>query len=365
MPEAPFIIDFHQDIAYNTLAEYRDFRLSAMEDRERLAGIGKLNVNAQPMCGWQDYQMANIGIIIATIFSAPAKYSNQQTEAAKCSWKSFAEAFKVNMDELDFYTRLCEENPDRYVRINTRNEFEKHVELWQNGKDGIKPVGLVISIEGIEGLTDFDELEVWAEHGVHFIGPVWGGSRFFGGTIDHGPMQSEGRQLLHRMDALGFCLDVAHMTDESILAAADNYNSPVICSHGNVRRLVKFDETERHLTDVAIRKLAEHDGVIGVLPYNRFLDRSWKNTDPREWITLDTLADHIDHICQLTGSIRHAAIGSDADGGFGYPAIPLELNSLAELPLLANVLQKRGYTKAEIDAIFNGNWQRILRNTLP
>lgn len=365
MSTHPFIIDFHQDIAYNTLAESRDFTLSAQEDRARLQQLGKLNPNAQPMCGWQDYQQAKIGIIIATIFSAPIKYSQQTEEAGKCSWKNYADALRVNLGELDFYDRLCDAHPDMYVRIKTRKDFENQVQLWSQPGDNTKPVGLVVSIEGIEGLTNFDELEMWAERGVHFIGPVWGGSRFFGGTLEHGPMQPEGRQLLHRMEDLGFCLDVAHMTNESILAAADNYGLNVICSHGNVRKLVKFDETERHLTDDAIRRIADHDGVIGVLPYNRFLDRSWKNTDPREWISLDTLADHIDAICQLTGSHRHAAIGSDADGGFGYPAIPLELNTLAELPLLGDTLEKRGYTKEQIEAIFNGNWQRILRSTLP
>ncbi len=64
----------------------------------------------------------------------------------------------------------------------------------------------------------------------------------------------------------------------------------------------------------------------------------------RNKVTLDTLANHIDHICQLTGSSTHAAIGTDADGGFGYPLIPKEMNDIHDIQKLAGVLERRGYS---------------------
>ncbi|MBC7324395.1 MAG: membrane dipeptidase, partial [Moorella sp. (in: Bacteria)] len=61
----------------------------------------------------------------------------------------------------------------------------------------------------------------------------------------------------------------------------------------------------------------------------------------------------------------HVALGSDFDGGFGYPAVPLEINTIADLPKLAEGLAQRSYTSTDIAAIFHANWQRILERALP
>ena len=34
-------------------------------------------------------------------------------------------------------------------------------------------------------------------------------------------------------------------------------------------------------------------------------------------MTLETLAAHVDRICQMAGDVRHVGLGSDFDGGFG------------------------------------------------
>ena len=104
---------------------------------------------------------------------------------------------------------------------------------------------------------------------------------------------------------------------------------------------------------------------MGVVPFNVFLMDDWKAGDDRRRVTLDHLAAHIDHICQIAGDARHAAIGTDFDGGFGWPEVPLEINTIADMQLLEGKLKERGYTADEIDGIFHGNWQRILENHLP
>ena len=81
-------------------------------------------------------------------------------------------------------------------------------------------------------------------------------------------------------------------------------------SHANARALLKGVEGERHLTDLTIRRLIERDGVMGVLPFNRFLRPDWSNTDDRQLVTLRTLAAHIDHICQLAGDALPCRAGN-------------------------------------------------------
>jgi membrane dipeptidase len=85
----------------------------------------------------------------------------------------------------------------------------------------------------------------------------------------------------------------------------------------------------------------------------------------KESVTLYDLADAVDHICQITGSAEHAALGTNFDGGFGFESIPSELTTTADLPLLAIRLVERGYGMQEIEAILGGNWHRILRSLLP
>jgi hypothetical protein len=53
------------------------------------------------------------------------------------------------------------------------------------------------------------------------------------------------------------------------------------------------------------------------------------------------VADHIAYLCHLTGTVRHAAIGSDLDGGFGREQSPADLDTVADLQRLIELLQQR------------------------
>ena len=83
-------------------------------------------------------------------------------------------------------------------------------------------------------------------------------------------------------------------------------------------------------------------------------------TDPAV-LTLESVADHIDHVCQLAGSTRHAAIGSDLDGGYGTEQTPGALDTIADLQELEGLLQAKGYKTEDIEAVFHGNWLRYFR----
>ncbi|MEJ5202713.1 MAG: membrane dipeptidase, partial [Anaerolineales bacterium] len=58
-------------------------------------------------------------------------------------------------------------------------------------------------------------------------------------------------------------------------------------------------------------------------------------------------------------------IGTDFDGGFGWPAVPMELETIADLQKLSGILAEEGYQPNDITAILGGNWQRILEKVLP
>jgi len=183
------------------------------------------------------------------------------------------------------------------------------------------------------------------------------------GTGDDGPLTPAGIQLLKEFEQLGMILDATHLSDTSFFQALDIFPGPVLASHNNCRALVPDG---RQFSDEQIRLLIERDAVIGVALDAWMLAPGWvRGRTSREVVRLDALADHIDHLCQLAGNTRHAAIGSDLDGGFGTEQTPLGMDRISDLQVLEEILTRRGYPGEAIDAIFHGNWLRFFLKNLP
>src|SRR3990172_3048588 len=148
-----------------------------------------------------------------------------------------------------------------------------------------------------------------------------------GGPGEPGPLTPEGHRLLDVMADLGLILDVSHSADEACLESLDRFEGTVIASHANPRaRLKGTHRPERFLTDEMIRRLAERGGVVGIVPFNRFLKVGWQESDGKAAVTLDDVLAMIDHVCQVTGSAAHVGLGSDFDGGFGGGGAPAEID---------------------------------------
>ena len=362
-----FIIDAHEDMAYNILTFGRDYRLSVAETRQREEGNALIYDNTgRSLLGWPEYQQGRVAVIFSTLFLAPQNHAGGDWENQV--YGSFSQARELHRKQLNVYRELCDRNPDKFRQILTLNDLNDVLRPWQQpvtDPAATAPVGLILSMEGAEGVQELSELEEWWQLGLRFIGPVWAGTRFFGGMYEKGPATKEGFQLLNTMAEIGYGLDISHMTESSALAAIDHYEGVVIASHSNVRKLVPGPSEERHLSDAILERLIERDGVVGVLPFNKFLVSNWQKGDPRENVTLKHLANHIDAICQIAGNARHVAIGTDFDGGFGWPAVPLEVNTIADVQKIGPILSERGYSTEDIDAIFGTNWQRILERVLP
>jgi membrane dipeptidase len=145
--------------------------------------------------------------------------------------------------------------------------------------------------------------------------------------------------------------------------AFDYFDGPLLASHHNCRALVPGD---RQLTDDQIRRIIARGGVIGAALDAWMLYPDWirGQTQP-DVVGLDAVADHIDHVCQLAGNARHAALGTDLDGGFGYEQTPRDLRIYSDLQKLGGILSGRGYPDTDIDAIFHINWLTFFRRALP
>jgi membrane dipeptidase len=221
-------------------------------------------------------------------------------------------------------------------------------------------------LEGADSLVTLSHLERAYGYGLRAVGPGhYGPGVYAQGTDASGDLGVRGRELLKEMERLGMILDATHLCDESLRDALDHFNGRVWASHSNCRAIVPHN---RQLSDDHIRELIARGAVIGAALSGWMLVPGWvygESTPAALGVSLNTVVDHIDHICQLAGNARHCVIGSDLDGGFGREQCPTDVGTIADLSLLAARLADRGYSSVDVELIMSGNVVRFLREALP
>jgi membrane dipeptidase len=354
------IVDAHEDIAYSAVFGERDFRTSVADKRRVDPADNRQGREGQATVGLPDLLRANVGIVFGTLYASPARSAFGGEHLG--GYTTAREAETQARKQLDYYRRLTDEDA-RVTLISTRSDLDAHVAAWQSPDEASHRVGIVLLMEGADPIVRPDDVKHWFDDGVRIVGLSWSQSRYAGGTRAPGPLSDDGKKLLKHMSEIGLVWDVSHLAEESFWQGLDVFQGRVIASHSNCRQFVP---TDRHLSDDMIRALIERDAVIGCVLYNRFLQHEWDREKGKQAVTLkDDVMRHIDHVCQIAGNARHSGIGSDLDGGFGAESIPAELDSAADLPKLSAVLRDAGYQLADVELIMGGNWQRVLRETLP
>ena len=78
-------------------------------------------------------------------------------------------------------------------------------------------------------------------------------------------------------------------------------------------------------------------------------------------VTLKQMIDNIDHICQLSGDALHVGIGTDLDGAFGKEQTPYDLDTIADLQKVPQLLKDKGYSDKDIENIMSQNFINFIR----
>ena len=212
-------------------------------------------------------------------------------------------------------------------------------------------------------------------------------------SAEHGGLSSKGVAAVQRLNALGAVIDISQLSTEAALQVIDNSAAPVVASHSNARALT---DVSRNLSDVEIKRLAAGGGVIHVAPFAGYLFDSqdpgidtalrslrreagidedylypfelyWEIDDPavkttflrnaRDLlgpISLATMLNHIDYIVGLVG-IDHVGIGTDFNHGSGISGY---IDASESFNVTAGLL-RRGYSEAEVQKIWGGNFLRV------
>lgn len=359
------IIDSHLDLGYNVLQFNRDLRLTVQEIRDSEKGMME-KVRGRNTVAFPEMREGKVAVALATVLARAWNPADGTVGSAyapvailgdsKLDYRNKEIAYAAAQGQLAYYRIMESQGEVRLIKDSMT--LAAHLGEWKKSGGEAAPLGFILSMEGADPIISPSQLDDWWNDGLRVVGLThYGANRYGHGTGSSGGLTSLGIELLKAMEEVGVVLDVSHLADESYRQALDRFHGPVLASHTNCRSLVPG---LRQFTDEQIRHLIERNSVIGAVCDAWMLYPQWELDKTRNSVvTLEAFVDQIDHVCQVAGNARHSAIGSDLDGGFGAERCPCDLDTIADLQKVPELLRKRGYKEDDILDIMHGNWIRF------
>ncbi|MEK9614084.1 MAG: membrane dipeptidase [Flavobacteriaceae bacterium] len=352
-----FIFDAHLDLSMNAMEWNRDLRLPLDHIRRQEKGMIDLPDREKGTVCFPELRAGNIGLCVATLIARYVKAKNPLP-----GWNSPHQAWAQTQGQLAWYRAMEQEGKIKQIKDSIA--LDQHLSEWKKDPQ-TTPLGYILSLEGADSIVSLDYLHLMYEQGLRALGPAhYGPGTYAYGTHSSGGIGTKGQALLRELSSLNLILDVTHLCDESFWETMNHYQGPLWASHSNCRSWVP---NERQFSDDQINELLARNAVIGMAFDAWMMLPDWErgiSTPQARNLTLETIVDHIDHICQLAGNSNHVMIGSDLDGGFGKEQCPRDLETIADLQKLDGLLQKRGYSHVDIEKILSKNGIGFLNKNL-
>ena len=269
-----------------------------------------------------------------------------------------ADPLVTALEEIDVFKRMMEQYSDRIAPVYRPEDIRKNAEAGKiSGMLTIEEAGCCKGSLGV--LRRLQEL------GVRMMTLTWNYPNELAAPNANpgGPLVANtetglterGFAFLEEMEKLHITADVSHLSDKGFWDIANHSTRPFAASHSNCRALSPHN---RNLTDEMIRALAEKGGIAGLNYCASFVDAD--SAHPKLCrSTVERLAKHAAHFKQV-GGIEVISLGSDFDGIGGQR----ELETAADMPLLAEALRREGFTEDEVEAIYWRNAYRFFKNNL-
>ena len=269
-----------------------------------------------------------------------------------------ADPLVTALEEIDQFKRIMAAYPDKIAPVYTAADIRKNAEAG-------KISGMLTIEEGACCKGSLGVLRRMYELGVRMMTLTWNHENELaspqlnpGGVLvpqTEKGLTGTGFAFLAEMERLHMIVDVSHLSDKGFWDIANHSTRPFAASHSNCRALSPHN---RNLTDEMIRALAEKGGIAGLNYCASFVDAD--SAHPKLCrSTVERLAKHAAHFKQV-GGIEVISLGSDFDGIGGQH----ELETAADMPLLAEALRCEGFTEDEVEAVFWRNAYRFFKNNL-
>lgn len=291
-------------------------------------------------------------------------------------------AVAATLEQVDFVRRFVDRYPDRLELAFSADDVER-----------VLAGGRLACLMGAEGghsiACSLATLRALFALGVRYLtlthndNVPWADAATDEARV--GGLTAFGREVVREMNRLAMLVDLSHVSADTMRAALDTSEAPVIFSHSSCRSLV---DHPRNVPDDVLRRLPANGGVVMVTFVPGFVSsecraydldvaaecrrrgldaKDWKTHQQvaREWsehhrrpvATLSQVADHIEHARSVVG-IDHIGIGGDYDG---VDVLPEGLADVSCYPALFAELLERGWSEADCEQLAGRNLLRAWR----
>jgi membrane dipeptidase len=264
-------------------------------------------------------------------------------------------AFRQVLRQVASFHTAVESNPE-VSAVNSRRDV---------GDIESEGLGLLLAIEGVSSFgQDLWPVDLLARLGVRVIAPTWNEQNAFAHGCDHdGGLTGLGRRLIDRVPSLGMVIDLAHASPQTMTDVLERApEGAVFVSHASCRAV---HDHRRNLDDAQLTAIAEHGGVVCLMPHPLVVDPGRP--------TMDRFVDHVDHAVSVVGADRvglggdflkqiaqATEMGRHSQDGVDIEATVEGLEGPRDYPRLLEALRAHGYSKADVDGIAGANLLRFL-----
>lgn len=220
-----------------------------------------------------------------------------------------------------------------------------------------KKLGIILSIENGAAISgNIENIELLYKKGIKIMSIVWNEENDLAAgvyTSNDTGLTNLGKKYVKKLIERNILIDISHASNKTFWDTVKiTKENPIVATHSCVKEICNHP---RNLDNMQIKQIAKSGGVIGITYVNEFLDKS-------RVASSKDVVNHIDYIANLVG-IDYIALGSDFDGVHDYQK-PLDIKSVRDVQNIIKELEKRGYSKDDIEKISYKNVIKLMKKSI-